>query len=667
MIYFDKSGEQYVEAPYTLPVAEGTIEGWFEVKSLYNYNTLWENNGDANKWESWVYDTGLIAVKDDSITLKSLAITAGDLVHVAHTWKASGSSTKLYINGMLAASGIHDPISSGTIFRLGGKDNMDSHFTGKNFRIWSEERTAEQIANNKSAVLSGDEPNLELYWKLDETTGTTAVDSSPNGNDGTVNGNATWVPEIDPADWDDYKELMIDSAKISADLLGYPAMVKLDSDNFDFSAVLFSGFDIVFTDEQNNLLPFEMEYFDKTLELAVFHVRVPKAEAAVDTKFRMHYGKSVLEYQYDFGTEEVTWNAYTDGSWTGALSKETDHLKIAIAGSSGALGGFVTDELVDLTDIETLSANVDLDIAASRIFELVVTTSKTDPHGNSVLVKEQNDEDFIGDFELDVSALTGSYYLAVQARVWSGTGDQKVYSVKVIPTSFSNKTGTWDPNFVGVWHLGENLEDSTANLRHGTNFGTTEVAGVNGRSRSFTGTQYAGLGSIGTWAGRPVTAATVSLISYRNANQDAAPSFKGARDGFFLMNYDASPNAKCYMRAGGSWVTASYALTETPVATNYLNTMTYDKVNLKAIVNAVVKGTTASTADIDHTTQDTRLGRYNTGYFTGKMEELRISNIVRSEAWMEADDYGLRLNTLLTISTPTPPTSAPRRRFVQLI
>ncbi len=37
------------------------------------------------------------------------------------------------------------------------------------------------------------DPSLAGWWKLDETSGTAAADSSGNGNNGTVNGTATWV------------------------------------------------------------------------------------------------------------------------------------------------------------------------------------------------------------------------------------------------------------------------------------------------------------------------------------------------------------------------------------------------------------------------------------------------------------------------------------------
>ena len=46
------------------------------------------------------------------------------------------------------------------------------------------------IANTAEAQ---DDPNLIGWWKLDETSGTVAADSSGYGNDGTVVGGAQWI------------------------------------------------------------------------------------------------------------------------------------------------------------------------------------------------------------------------------------------------------------------------------------------------------------------------------------------------------------------------------------------------------------------------------------------------------------------------------------------
>jgi len=48
----------------------------------------------------------------------------------------------------------------------------------------------------ESKVVAGEslrDPSLVGYWKFDEGTGTTAADSSGNGNDGIINGGAVWV------------------------------------------------------------------------------------------------------------------------------------------------------------------------------------------------------------------------------------------------------------------------------------------------------------------------------------------------------------------------------------------------------------------------------------------------------------------------------------------
>ncbi len=58
-------------------------------------------------------------------------------------------------------------------------------------RIHSEAFTASEVRDLYTSDES-DDTNLEGHWKLDEGSGTTATDSSSNGNDGTITG-ATWT------------------------------------------------------------------------------------------------------------------------------------------------------------------------------------------------------------------------------------------------------------------------------------------------------------------------------------------------------------------------------------------------------------------------------------------------------------------------------------------
>ena len=53
-------------------------------------------------------------------------------------------------------------------------------------RIWSTARTQSQIQTNMSSEIDPGSTGLIGYWKLNETSGTTALDSTTNGNNGTI-------------------------------------------------------------------------------------------------------------------------------------------------------------------------------------------------------------------------------------------------------------------------------------------------------------------------------------------------------------------------------------------------------------------------------------------------------------------------------------------------
>jgi len=48
---------------------------------------------------------------------------------------------------------------------------------------------------------------------------------------------------------------------------------------------------------------------------------------------------------------------------------------------------------------------------------------------------------------------------------------------------------TWNENYLGVWHLSNDLSDATVNQDNGTNFGTADTVGIISRARTFHGDQ----------------------------------------------------------------------------------------------------------------------------------------------------------------------------------
>ena len=114
-------------------------------------------------------------------------------------------------------------------------------------RIWNVARSPEEVLNNMNRPLSGNESGLVGYWKFDETSGTIAHDSSPDGNDGTLIGNAHFLQSSAPVE-DNQPDLrpidiaVSDSTPLVGETLTITATVKNfgDGDAVDASEVLIS-------------------------------------------------------------------------------------------------------------------------------------------------------------------------------------------------------------------------------------------------------------------------------------------------------------------------------------------------------------------------------------------------------------------------------------------
>lgn len=117
----------------------------------------------------------------------SSTIPINEWHHVAGTY--DGSNVLLYIDGALAASNtgavmgnnsqplyIGDFFDNGTFF-MGQIDEV---------RIWNVVRTQAQIRDNMCRTLTGSEPNLAAYWRMNQGSGGTITDLTTNGNDGTL-------------------------------------------------------------------------------------------------------------------------------------------------------------------------------------------------------------------------------------------------------------------------------------------------------------------------------------------------------------------------------------------------------------------------------------------------------------------------------------------------
>ena len=187
-----------------------TIEFWFRrhaTAGSFQHLISKDNNPMTTGW-------GIVLQSDGSIRYEPFGVGGGltsashihDTIwhHIALT-RTSGGAATLYIDGALSNSGTTNiPNTNGASLKFGRRENGNDDFNGviDEVRVWSEVRTLAQINSFKSQPLTGSEPNLAAYWRLDDGTGQNAIDSSSPPYDGQLGpdmsaaGDPIWV--IDP-------------------------------------------------------------------------------------------------------------------------------------------------------------------------------------------------------------------------------------------------------------------------------------------------------------------------------------------------------------------------------------------------------------------------------------------------------------------------------------
>jgi len=151
---------------------------------------MWVYNNNAGR--KVVFSIASTSSPSNYITSGNGAFQDNEWTHFVGTYDKNGGTNnmKIYINGKVIAAG-----TKTNQIRTGGTNYIGKyHWQNKgNFngtidevRIWNLARTAAEIRANMCKKLAGTESNLVGYWRLDESSGTSCADSSPNSNTGTM-------------------------------------------------------------------------------------------------------------------------------------------------------------------------------------------------------------------------------------------------------------------------------------------------------------------------------------------------------------------------------------------------------------------------------------------------------------------------------------------------
>ena len=122
-----------------------------------------------------------------------VSVSSGAVVGVWQNVTATydGSLLTLYIDGQQVASTVYQNgiISNNDPLSIGSRLN-DNFFNGEldNIMIWDYALSAQEIQQYMDCPPNGNETGLVGYWDFEEGSGTTALDLTSNGNDGTING-----------------------------------------------------------------------------------------------------------------------------------------------------------------------------------------------------------------------------------------------------------------------------------------------------------------------------------------------------------------------------------------------------------------------------------------------------------------------------------------------
>ena len=121
---------------------------------------------------------------------------AGKWYHVALTYNKGTGSAKVYVNGELKAengSWANATVNLSQYCRISKSYDNSRYIEGclSEIRVWSVERTAEEIAANMYEY-NGDKTNLLGYWRLNEGSGNTVSDHSGHNQTLTANANLVW-------------------------------------------------------------------------------------------------------------------------------------------------------------------------------------------------------------------------------------------------------------------------------------------------------------------------------------------------------------------------------------------------------------------------------------------------------------------------------------------
>ncbi len=189
--------DDYISANVATTATDNiTMEAWIKWTGSIGNKYIF-NNGNAN---SSGYGLKLNNSYKLDMICGGVTIESSNKILPANEWHhvalvRNNGTWEFYFDSIaFALTGNPTPNIPNGIMTIGSTNTGSSNFQGlmDEMRVWNVARTQDEIKANMNLTLNGDETGLVGYWQFEDNTGRTVVDSSPNGNNGILNGDMTW-------------------------------------------------------------------------------------------------------------------------------------------------------------------------------------------------------------------------------------------------------------------------------------------------------------------------------------------------------------------------------------------------------------------------------------------------------------------------------------------
>lgn len=251
-----------------------------------------------------------------------------------------------------------------------------------------------------------------------------------------------------------------------------------------------------------------------------------------------------------------------------------------------------------------------------------------------------------------VSFCTSTYSMECYVNVTTvdDTADTKFYMYYNNSAGLeNNSTATWDTDFHLVYHMNDNpntstIQDSTAGNRDGTKIGANEPLETTGAFNGDKAQFFDGVNDRINFVGNITNVTNQTAELYLTVNSTSVANNRYITSYGYLHHYIAINQSTITMRGDNAGAMTKTLITFS--ANNwFIYAGTYSQNGTYSWFDGMANGSPLSTTQ--YTKLPTTLsGTYiDNGTYNGTMTEYRLSNVTRSDAWLDA--------TYHTLMTPT--------------